>query len=661
MKTFRVIPIILIAGAIFGVAAEYSLAQSDESLKVYNNEYVITVSEIPALREKALDALDNLTNSELQIGEAITKVILIQPEEVLSGEIEREIAEYRSSVDLCRKLERAQRAERLTNVQEGKYSIIRRYSCAPNAVIGLLATPNDPYYNLEWGLHQPSDLDINAPEAWDISTGSASVVIGVIDSGIDTNHPDLQGNLWVNPNETPGNGIDDDGNGYIDDIHGINAINNGALYDGHGHGTHVAGTIGARTNNGLGIAGVTWNVKMVGCKGLGDNGSGNLYDLIKCIYYITDLKNRGINIVGSNNSWGGGGYFSPLYDAITSAQNAGLLFIAAAGNDTNDNDVKPSYPASYPHDNIISVAAVDSQGNLANFSNYGATSVDISAPGVNIASTYKGGQYMYMSGTSMASPHVAGAIALLAGYNPTLTWSQLKSVLLNTGRPLPSTVGKTATGKLLNLYGMVTGSTPPTPTPTATPTKTPTPGPTATPTNTPTPTPTPTATATPLPGNWSLTGKVRTAAGQMVPATKLTVVTKNVTQTRYSTQDGSYLFDSLLGPTNYQITASKGGWRFNPAQGYLSQNLTLDIIASANLYSLTVLATDSAGAPIAGASASMMGGESKLTDSTGRAVFSIPFDETYTITVSGGGASFNNPTLYGKIAGNTERLIIGKK
>ncbi|MGD9344408.1 MAG: S8 family serine peptidase [Candidatus Aminicenantes bacterium] len=255
--------------------------------------------------------------------------------------------------------------------------------------------PNDTLYSALWGLHNTGqtggtpDIDIDAPEAWDYTTGD-SVIVGVIDTGVDYNHPDLMANMWQNPGEIPGNGMDDDGNGFIDDVYGINAITmTGDPLDDHGHGTHCAGTIGGVGNNSMGVVGVNWNVKIIGAKFISEAGSGWDSDAVTCIDYLTDLKiTYGQNIVVTNNSWGGGAYNAALKTAIDASGSAGIVFCAAAGNDGTDNDVSPHYPSSYTSSNIIAVTAVDHDG--LQYYNYGATSVDIAAPGRDIVSTYRG-------------------------------------------------------------------------------------------------------------------------------------------------------------------------------------------------------------------------------------------------------------------------------
>ncbi len=314
------------------------------------------------------------------------------------------------------------------------------------------ATPNDPSFSTLWGMHNTgqsggtADADIDAPEVWNRTTGGASVLVGVIDSGIDLDHPDLAANLWTNPGETAGNGIDDDKNGYVDDVRGWDFANDdNNPDDDNGHGTHCAGTIGAVGNNGAGVAGVCWTVRLAALKFLDASGSGYTSDAVEAVYYATRI---GAHL--TSNSWGGAGYSSSLASAIFQANAAGILFIAAAGNDGANTDSSPHYPSSYSYDNIISVAASTRTDARASFSNYGATSVDLAAPGASILSTYKDGGYATMNGTSMATPHVAGACALLKAWRPSLTGPEIKAILLGSVDPLPAFSGIVLTGGRLN-------------------------------------------------------------------------------------------------------------------------------------------------------------------------------------------------------------------
>jgi subtilisin family serine protease/subtilase family serine protease len=331
----------------------------------------------------------------------------------------------------------------------------------PNFALRALLTPNEPSFNLLWGLNNTGQtlgtpgVDIRASAAWDITTGSNTVVVMVIDSGADYTHPDLAANMWVNPGEIPGNGIDDDGNGYIDDVRGIDVVNGDAdPMDDFGHGTHVAGTIGAVGNNALGVVGVNWNVKILPCRILDSTGNGTIADAIVCLEYARALKASGVNIVATNNSYGGLSAFSQtMYDAINAQRD--ILFIAAAGNSGLDNDTVDFYPADFNLPNVISVAATDHTDAMASFSHFGRRSVHVAAPGVNIWSTLNFNSYQSASGTSMAAPHVAGLAALLKAQDPTRDWRALKNLILSGADAKPSLAGKTVSGGRLNAFNGV--------------------------------------------------------------------------------------------------------------------------------------------------------------------------------------------------------------
>lgn len=335
-----------------------------------------------------------------------------------------------------------------------------------NSLLYASATvPNDSRFNELWGMRNTgqnsgtSNIDIDAPEAWDYTQGSDSVVVGVIDTGVNYSHPDLSSNMWTNPGEIGGNGVDDDSNGIVDDVYGANfAAGNGNPNDDNGHGSHCAGTIGGRGNNGAGVAGVNWQVKIMALKFLNSSGSGYTSDAIEAIEYAIAMKNRGVNIRVLNNSWGGGSFSQSLRDAVAASNAAGILFVAAAGNEANNNDANPSYPASYNVDNVISVAAVDRNGNLASFSNYGESSVDLAAPGVSILSTVLGSNYSSYSGTSMAAPHVSGVAALVLAREPNLSLAALKTRLLTTVKPLSTLNGLVTYPGIVNAFNALTSS-----------------------------------------------------------------------------------------------------------------------------------------------------------------------------------------------------------
>ena len=366
-------------------------------------------------------------------------------------------------------------------------------TCTANYELQASVTPDDSLYS---ALYQHTLM--SSTEAWDITTGSDSVIVAVIDTGIDYNHVDLAANMWRNPREISGNGRDDDKNGYIDDVYGINAItNSGNPLDDNGHGTHVAGIIGAVGNNARGVVGVNWKVKMVGAKFLSKEGSGSTSDAIKAVAYVTALKRAGHNVVASNNSWGGSSYSQALGDAISDAAKAGVLFVASAGNSSRNTDTNPSYPGSFQVPNVISVASIDSYGFLSYFSNFGIKSVHIGAPGSNIYSTVRLNGFGTKSGTSMAAPQVAGVAALVQSACSTLSMSEIKTTILSSGVKTTSLSKYTSTGAMVNAAKAVKYAVSNCPAPSATPTPTNTPDPKVTPTITPTATVTPTPTRTP--------------------------------------------------------------------------------------------------------------------------------------------------------------------
>lgn len=360
----------------------------------------------------------------------------------------------------------------------------------PNYKVTIGATAQDTYYNngLLWGV-ESSDVPTQygptgttnqygsgAEEAWGLGyTGSTGVVVAVLDEGIQITHPDLQANIWTNIKEIPGNGKDDDNNGKIDDVNGWDFYHNdNTVYDvgEDAHGTHVAGTIGAVGNNNIGVAGVNWNVTIIPAKFLGPNG-GYISDAANALYYLTDLKKaQGINLVAVNNSWAGGSYSATMQSAINRAAKNGILFVAAAGNSSANNDNTANYPSNYSslkasptesaasYESVIAVASIKSSGALSTWSSYGATTVDLGAPGEGIWSTIPTNSYQSYDGTSMATPHVTGALALYASYNKTATAAGLRSAILANVKPTTSLSGKTVTGGRLSLEGMFNNAPP---------------------------------------------------------------------------------------------------------------------------------------------------------------------------------------------------------
>jgi subtilisin family serine protease len=332
--------------------------------------------------------------------------------------------------------------------------------------------PNDPHFADEWGMMNTfssltggaTPADIGATRAWDITTGSDDLVVAVIDTGIDVSHQDLAANIWTNPREIPGNGIDDDGNGFVDDVNGWNFRDNSknvfVSASEDLHATHVAGTIGAVGNNGIGVVGVAWHVKIMSLRFLGGSkGSGSTANALKAIDYAIFQKNHGVNVRVINSSWGGPGASQALRDKIQEAGDNGIVFVCSAGNEGLSNDgSSPDYPAAFASSlsNVISVAAIDSSDNLSDFSNYGHAGTTVAAPGQSIWSTFPANNYGQLSGTSMASPHVTGVVALLLANEPQLTPEQVKQRIISTAEPTDALVSKINASGRVNAYNALT-------------------------------------------------------------------------------------------------------------------------------------------------------------------------------------------------------------
>jgi subtilisin family serine protease len=345
----------------------------------------------------------------------------------------------------------------------------------PNYLLYPAATPNDTLFNQQWGLNNTGfagqgkpGADIGAMRAWDLTTGSDDVVVAVIDTGADLSHVDLAPNAWVNRGERAGNGLDDDGNGFVDDVNGWDFLNNRpATFESaetDWHGTHVSGVIGAAGNNGIGVTGVAWRVKIMSLKFIGTK-SGSTADAIKAINYTIDQKQRGVSVRVINASWGGPTESASLKAAVTAAGNAGILFVCASGNGGineggHDLDAAPAYPAAWSRDisSIISVAAVDSTDSLASFSNFGQTTVQVAAPGTFVLSTTPGNNYGMGSGTSMATPHVSGVAALVFSRQPSLSPSQVRQRIVSTADPVISLISKVSSSGRISAYNAVTNT-----------------------------------------------------------------------------------------------------------------------------------------------------------------------------------------------------------
>jgi len=301
---------------------------------------------------------------------------------------------------------------------------------------------SDPLLQKVWSLEK-----IGAREAWKISNNSSNLIVGVIDSGVDYNHEDLVNNIWRNPAEVPNDGIDNDGNGYVDDVLGWDFLNDDNLpWDDNGHGTHTAGILGATGGNGVGLSGISQRTSILPLKFLSGSGEGTTEDAIRAIQYAVALGARVLS-----NSWGGETYSRALEDAIASAGRNDVLFVAAAGNDASDNDALPMYPAAYALPNVLSVAATDRNDHLADFSNYGYATVHLAAPGDFIWSTTPADKYSVMSGTSMACPLAAGAAGLLRSLRPDLNALEIKEILLSSSDKLPELLNKVKSAGRLNV------------------------------------------------------------------------------------------------------------------------------------------------------------------------------------------------------------------
>jgi len=380
------------------------------------------------------------------------KVETAQREQILSalggGQIERE---YEMVPGLCLvALPEGQTVQQALLTYNGTAGILY---AEPDYLVYADVVPNDARFSELWGMHNTGQTggtpgaDIHATDAWDSATGSRQIVVAVIDTGVDYTHPDLTNNIWTNPGEIPGNGVDDDGNGYVDDVYGYDFVNDDPdPMDDNNHGTHCSGTVGGEGNNSIGVAGVCWQVRIMALKAFSAAGSGGTADEISSIQYATLM---GAQVMSA--SWGGYGYSQALKDAIDAAGAAGIIFVAAAGNSATDNDIIPHYPSSYTSENIVAVMATDHNDIRSSFSSYGLTSVDLAAPGTDILSCVIGGGYEFFNGTSMATPHVAGACALLLSAHPTLTVAEIKRALLSTVDVVVP--GLCVSGGRLNLEG----------------------------------------------------------------------------------------------------------------------------------------------------------------------------------------------------------------
>jgi len=320
----------------------------------------------------------------------------------------------------------------------------------PNYRVHVSDLPDDKKFSNQWGLKNSNGVDIHAEKLWSHSVSSGDIIVGVTDTGISVDHPDLKENIWVNEAEANGKpGVDDDGNGFVDDVHGFHfAYPKKPVSDQNGHGTHCAGIIGGVGNNKVGVAGVLWKTRLLAAGFLDKNGSGSLEGAIQAIDYAVQM---GAKVISA--SWGGSGRSQALEEAIRRAGDQGAVFVAAAGNESKDIDRNPSYPASYQLPNVITVAAIEKRGTMAWFSNRGVESVHVAAPGHYVLSTYKSTGYAYLSGTSMAAPFVSGVVAMMMSRHPELTPAEIKQRVIDTATPMKYLEGKILSGGLVNAEG----------------------------------------------------------------------------------------------------------------------------------------------------------------------------------------------------------------
>lgn len=643
------------------------LAQANEEFSdntCFSDQWILAKSFSDLRNEKGVEALNEVGHKKLTAKDQSASALLVAPPKLDTSKTDQhQTEELTNKRNLCSALDKKRR-EAIKNKRKGIHfdiNDLRDFGCSCNYEVKATRTPNDQYYSLEWGLER-----IAASTAWDTTTGNNSVVVFVIDSGVDVSHPDLVGNIWTNQAEIPGDGIDNDGNGYVDDIHGINAITGQALTgDDNGHGTHCAGTIGASSNNGLGVTGVSWNVKIGGGKFLSSTGSGSLFHAILALDYVTDLKvHSGVQVVATNNSWGGGGYSTALLQAIQRAKNADILFIAASGNATNNNDASSSYPASYPEENIIAVNSMTIDGTKSSFSNYGKTSTDLFAPGSDIASTYPGNRYVYLSGTSMATPHVTGAIALGKSVAQNYTALQLKNALLSNVKTNSNFTNLCTTGGELYLPTFINHLiNNPSPAPIGGDPGAPTPTPTPTPAPTPTATPTPAPTPTPIPTPYKfvkLSGTVVNSSNNVIPQAKLEITLKDQSQYSASTgSDGKFLVQNVFAPQTANIKVSAAGYEILEYSTWIESDLNTTLYLTSTEARLEFIVRDPNALPISNVTINLGSLGQVTTNGNGRATLPIEFGAHYSANANKNGCSFDS--VGGEIfASKIVRFIVGK-
>lgn len=675
--------LIIIAALISWINAESVTAQTS----CRGGEYVLSLSNVSPKRQRAVEVFeDALQDAEGKTADAVVADQTTSSIFVINTDSSGENVDADDANAACRALRQNAREDLLAarNAGENQVSAKRErfISCSCNVILKQYAQPpSDPLLQYQWHLKANTTTINNNDVAgmWrDNHTSAASVVIAITDTGVEYTHPDLQQNMWTNTAEIAGNGVDDDHNGYTDDVYGARIVSNvkgGDPRDDNGHGTHCAGIIGARANNGIGLSGVLWNTKMMAVKFLDSHGSGDLYDSVTALDYVLAQRNRGVNVRVVNASWGAGVYIQPLYDAIARLNSAGIMFVAAAGNAGQNNDTTPNYPSNYGLPNVISVMAMDQGGHVTSWSNYGYTHDEVLAPGDNIASTYINGQYQYLSGTSMAAPQITALIAAGFEYKPSATTAQMRAALLETTSepfdnygvcPLLQSGHECKLVRAPLLFGALDdgGSTPTNPTPTSIPTLQPTPQPTQVPTAVPTAQPTPTI----QPGPVSVKGTITDSSSygmpqfaKLIAGARIVFTWSGGTIVRYSSANGEFSIPSVLSGGTYTVTISRAGFEEQRLSGTLNGNLNLQVVSRRKSYKIAgrVILTDQT--PLAGVTIMDENIGATATDSLGRFELQAPFGYNYNLSASRMGLAFKGAQIYGKVEGDVERVFVAQE
>jgi len=641
------------------------------------------MSNVAPKRERALEAFENaLQDVEGDSADAVvaeqssSSILVVNQNDSSSTEIAADDAN-----EACRELRQDARQDLLAARRAGENQVSakreRFISCSCNVILEASAQPpSDPLLQYQWHLSANGSLINNNDVAgmWaDNHTSAPSVVVAITDSGVEYDHPDLQQNMWRNTAEIAANGIDDDNNGYIDDIYGINLNSrNGDPRDDNGHGTHCAGIIGARANNGIGLSGVLWETKMMAVKFLDSHGSGDLYDSVKALDYILAQRNRGVNVRVVNASWGAGVYIQPLYDAIARLNNAGIMFVAAAGNSGQNNDTTPNYPSNYQLPNVISVMALDKNGRVTSWSNYGYTHDEVLAPGDSIASTYIGGQYKYLSGTSMAAPQISAILAAAFEYKPGASVAEMRAALLGSTSepfdgngvcPLNQSGHDCKLVRAPLIFDALDGPSPTTPV--ATPTMAPTAQPTIAPTIV---VPTPQPTATVQPGPLTIKGTISDSSSngmsqfpRMIAGARIVFTWSGGTIVRYSSASGEFSLPSVLSGGTYTLTISRAGFEEQRFSGNLTNNLNLQVVSRRKSYSISGRVMLSDQTPLAGVTVMDETIGATATDSQGRFELRAPYGYQYKLQANRMGLAFKGDKLIGKVEGDVERIFVAQE